>query len=87
MKPIEVVITTGCTAGGIMFDGVQWGDLTPDAQKLYYDRLCVKLWEAMQRGESQINDLVECFQYDDYQSDEHPCDQCGDTVITTTYKL
>ena len=60
---------------------------TPEEQEQIFIYLCLKFKEGMKDGQYFLTDLVEVFQYDEYESDEYPCEQCGDYVSTTTWEI
>ena len=58
-----------------------------EKQEEIVDYLLVKLKEEFKVGSVLIDQIVGIFQYDDYENDPEPCDQCGDTVQTTTWTI
>lgn len=84
---MKIVKTEGCTAYGWTFDGKCLSEISPEEQEQIFIHLCLKFKENMKDGCRSLTDLVEVFQYDEYESDESPCDQCGDYVSTTTWEI
>jgi hypothetical protein len=62
-------------------------ELNEKEQSELVDYLLIKLKESYSRGEITLQRLIENFDYDDYQYDSVPCDQCGDTVSTTIWNI
>jgi hypothetical protein len=83
---MKVVQTYGCTAASFTVDGVEVNDLTDEEKQKFEDVLFANLREALRDHSLTHERLVECLQYDDYETSE-PCDQCGDSVSTTTWNL
>jgi hypothetical protein len=49
--------------------------------------LLEKIKEGIGEQTILLEEVVRLFQYDDYEHDPHVCDQCGDTVSTTTWNI
>jgi len=83
----KFVETTGCTA----FDFTVNDKSFSDVSKSEYDEMLNYLFEKIKEGISEqtilLEDVVKLFQYDDYEYDPHVCEQCGDTVSTTTWNI
>lgn len=84
---MKIIQTTGCTAYDLTFDGVSEVDLTPERREEIINYLLHRAKEELAANSIQLERLVEIFQYDEFDSDEHACDQCGDTVHTTTWEI
>lgn len=84
---MKIVKREGCTAYGWTFDGKCLSEISPEEQEQIFIYLCLKLKENMKDGRCSLTDLVEVFQYDEYESDDSPCDQCGDYVSTITWEI
>lgn len=84
---MKIVKTEGCTAYDWTFDGKSLSEISPEEQEQIFIHLCLKFKENMKDGCCSLTDLIEVFQYDEYESDESPCDQCGDYVSTTTWEI
>ena len=54
---------------------------------LMIDYLFVKIKEGLENHEVRFRDIVSLFQHDELKYDEDPCEQCGDTVSTTTWNI
>ena len=83
---MKIEIYQGCTANDIVIDGKSVSDMTSSEQDIIVEELLQKAKEAIMRNEVQMIDLIEMFQYDDYNVGS-TCDQCNDNVTTTIYNL
>jgi len=83
----KFVQTTGCTAFNFTVNGESIADLSEEKQHEIIDYLLAKLKEEYTQGTILIGNIVEMFHYDDYEHDPERCDQCGDTVSTTTWNI
>jgi hypothetical protein len=79
---MKIEIITGCTAFDTTIDGVSVVDMNLEST---IDYILPKVKEGILDGTIQFNSLIEIFQSDDYEYGSTPCDQCGDTVSTTTW--
>lgn len=86
-SPMKIIKTDGCTAYGWTFDGKDLQEISAEEQEKIFDFLCLKFKEQMKDGCRSITDFVEVFFYDEFESDEYPCGQCGDYVSTTTWQF
>jgi hypothetical protein len=84
---MKFVKTEGCTAYGWSIEGKNLADLSKEEQDKIFDYLVVKLKERMEDHNICLTDLVQIFHYDDYECDLNVCDQCGDSVTTTTWEI
>jgi hypothetical protein len=84
---MKIIKTEGCTAYGWSFDGKSSVDLSPEEERQIFIYLCLKFQEKMKDGCLSLTDFVEVFRYDDYENDGIVCDQCGDSVTTTTWEI
>ena len=51
------------------------------------DYLLVQVKEAYNRHETNFEDIVRLFQPDDWEHDDHICEQCSDSVSTTIWNI
>lgn len=86
-SPMKIIKTDGCTVHNWTFDGKDLQEISLEEQEKIFDFLCLKFKEQMKDGCRSITDFVEVFFYDEFESDESPCDQCGDYVSTTTWEI
>jgi len=78
---------TGCTAFNFLVNGNSLSDIPKNDQDEILDYLFVKIKEGIKENTIQLESVVQLFQYDDYEHDDHVCGQCGDTVSTTTWNI
>lgn len=83
----KFVQTTGCTAFDFTVNGDSFYDLTEKTQEEILDYLLSKLKERVKENNINLENIVELFHYDDYEKDNHVCEQCGDTVSSTTWNI
>lgn len=83
----KFVQTTGCTAFDFTVNGESIVDISEEKQSEIIDYLLLKVKEEYSQGSILIGNIVEMFQYDDYEHDPEQCDQCGDTVSSTTWNI
>ena len=78
---------TGCTAFDFLVNGKSLSDIPKNDQDEILDYLIIKIKEGIKENTIQFQNVVQLFQYDDYEHDDHVCGQCGDTVSTTTWNI
>jgi hypothetical protein len=78
---------TGCTAFNFLVNSKSLSDIPKNDQDEILDYLFVKIKESIKENTIQLESVVQLFQYDDYEYDDHVCGQCGDTVSTTTWNI
>jgi hypothetical protein len=78
---------TGCTAFNFLVNGNSLSDIAENDQDEILEYLFVKIKENIKENTIQLESVVQLFQYDDYEYDDHVCGQCGDTVSTTTWNI
>ncbi len=79
--------TTGCTAFDFTVNDNSLSDLPEKTQEEILDYLLIKLKERFKENNINLENIVELFHYDDYEYDNHVCEQCGDTVSSTTWNI
>lgn len=84
---MEIKIAEGCTAYCTLVDDKRIDQMKDDEIRAFIDYLLLKVKEGIMDGTISFNRLIELFQYDKYEEAEHTCEQCGDTVTTTTWNL
>ena len=92
MKPkYEIIKSEGCLSFGTTVNGKdmygEYNPMTPAEIMELVDYLCEKFKEQLKNNTVSIDDLIECFQYDDSETEDDSCDTCGDSVSTTTWRL
>ena len=83
----KFVQTEGCTAFDFTVNDESIADLSEEKQSEIVDYLLLKLKEEYTQGSIQMTNIVQMFQYDDYEYDNHVCEQCGDTVSSTIWNI
>jgi hypothetical protein len=83
----KFVETTGCTAFDFTVNSKSLSELTSEEQDEILNYLFVKIKEAVDEQAILLENVVQLFQYDDYEHDPNICEQCGDTVTTTTWNI
>jgi len=90
----KIIISEGCLAFYTTVDGkMLYGEdfqkdvMSEKDREELVDYLLVKIKENVKQGSITINSLIELFQYNDYESGNEPCEQCGDTVSKTHYEI
>jgi len=83
----KFVETTGCTAFDFTVNDKSLSDIPQNDQDQILEYLLLKIKEGIKDNTIQLENVVQMFQYDDYEHDDHVCGQCGDTVSTTTWNI
>jgi hypothetical protein len=83
----KFVETDGCVAFDFSVNDKHVGDMTEEEYNEMLDYLFVKIKENINEQKIRFRYLVSLFQYDEYVCDPESCDQCGDTVSTTTWNI
>jgi len=78
---------TGCTAFDFLVNSKSLSDIQEREQDEILNYLFVKIKEGIKNNTIQFQGVVQLFQYDDYEYDDHVCGQCGDTVSTTIWNI
>lgn len=90
-KPKQIVISDGCTAFYTTVDGkMLYGEnnaMTKEEVNDFIDYLSEKIKEEAKKGTISVDNMIQLFQYDEYENDGNCCDQCGDTVSRTYYSI
>jgi hypothetical protein len=79
--------TTGCTAFNFSINDKTISDYTKEELNEILDYLFVKVKEGIEDNTILFQDVVQLFQADDWERDPNVCEQCGDTVSTTTWNI
>jgi hypothetical protein len=82
-----------CTSWGFEIDGV-WrgaerdeGVKSPEEDDELLDYTLAKLKEHIKKGYTDFKSVMDCFQTDDFISDEGYCDTCGHSGHKTIWKI
>ena len=78
---------SGCTAFDFLVNGKSLSDISENDQDEILEYLFLKIKEGIKENAIQFQNVVQLFQYDDYEYDDHVCGQCGDTVSTTIWNI
>jgi hypothetical protein len=80
-----IVETTGCTAFNFTINDKILSDYTSNELDDILNYLFIKVKEGLKENTILYEDVVKLFQPDDWDHDPNVCEQCGDTVSTTTW--
>lgn len=87
----NIVIAEGCIGGGITVDGKElWGEtnvMSDEERNELTAHLLVRLGEEVAKSTVSVQNLIELFQYDKYETADSPCGTCGDTMGWTYYTI
>jgi hypothetical protein len=78
---------TGCTAFNFYVNDQPLSEISLEKQEEILDYLFVKIKEGIRGNTISFQDVVQLFQYDDYESDSEPCSSCYDTMEKMTWKI
>ena len=81
------VETIGCTAFDFTANGKSFSDMSEQEHTEMIDYVFAKIKKELKNHTILFEDVVRLFQYEHYESDLEPCDQCGDTVDTTIWNI
>ena len=83
----KFIETTGCTAFNFVVNDQPLSEISLEKQEEILDYLFVKIKEGIKENSISFQDVVQLFQYDDYENDPEQCSSCGDTISSTTWKI
>jgi len=83
----KFIETTGCTAFNFTVNDKQFSDVSEQEYNEMLDYLFVKIKEGINEQAILLEDVVKLFQPDDWEHDPNICEQCGDSVSTTTWNI
>lgn len=87
----KIVKSEGCRSFGTTVNGQDtYGEYNPMTQEQIdelVDYLCQKFKEELRECNVQLDDLIECFPYTNYEIEDDYCETCGDSVSETTWEL
>jgi len=78
---------TGCTAFNFYVNDQPLSEISLEKQEEILDYLFVKVKEGINENTILFTDVVKLFQPDDWEHDPNVCEQCGDSISTTTWKI
>jgi hypothetical protein len=79
--------TTGCTAFDFSINEKSISEYKDEELNQILDYLFIKVKDGISENTIQFCDVVKLFQPDDWEHDPDVCEQCGDTVSTTTWNI
>jgi hypothetical protein len=83
----KIEIIEGCTAFDTVINGVSVVDIPENEKEEVVNYLIDQLKESYKRGEVTLESLIQNFQYDDWECDDHRCSVCGDYSSSTLYNI
>jgi hypothetical protein len=83
----KFVETTGCTAFNFTVNDKSFSELSEQEHNEMLDYLFDKVREGLSEQTILLENVIHLFQYDDYEYDPNICEQCGDTVSSTTWNI
>jgi len=83
----KFIETTGCTAFDFTVNNKSFSELSNQEYDEMLNYLFVKIKEGISEQTILLEDVIRLFQYDDYEYDPNICEQCGDSVSTTTWNI
>ena len=83
----KFIETTGCTAFNFTVNDHSVSELSEQEYNEMINYLFIKIKEGLKEQAILLENVVQLFQYDNYEHDDHVCGQCGDTVSTTTWNI
>jgi hypothetical protein len=83
----KVEISEGCTSFYTSINDKLDDELSTEEVDEFVDYLCEKFKQKLRDSTVVLNDLIRCFQPDNWESDNHSCDQCGDNVLRTYWEF
>jgi hypothetical protein len=78
---------TGCTAFNFYVNDQPLSEVSLEKQEEILDYLFVKIKEGINENTILYTDVVKLFQPDDWEYDPNVCEQCGDSISSTTWKI
>lgn len=83
----KIVETVGCTAFDFSINNKSVSEHSARELDQILDYLFLKVKEGIKENTILFEDVVRLFQYDDFEHDPYVCEQCGDSVSTTTWNI
>ena len=83
----KFIETTGCTAFNFTVNDKQFSEVSEQEYNEMLDYLFLKIKEGIKEQTILLEDVVKLFQPDDWEHDPNICEQCGDSVSTTIWKI
>jgi len=84
---MKIVETYGCISSDLTIDGTSMHELSAAQQDAVVERVLCALRDGIADQTVLFREVLACLQAEECEYDDVPCDQCGDTVTTTTWVL
>ena len=82
---MKLDLVTGCICDSLNADGIEEIDMTDEHRQEVIDKICNWMKKNPQELNYVMQELIPCF--GEYESDDEPCECCGDYVETYTWKI
>jgi hypothetical protein len=83
----KIVETTGCTAFNFTVNDKSFSELSEQEYSEMLSYLFEKIKEGISEQTILLENVVQLFQYDDYEHDPNQCESCGDCVSSVTWNI
>ena len=83
----EIKEITGCTAFDFTINGKSLSEFNDDERNEVLTYLFEKIKDGLNEQTILFENVVHLFQPDDWEHDDYVCEQCGDSVSTTIWRL
>jgi hypothetical protein len=83
----KFIETTGCTAFNFTVNDKEISEISQQGYDEMLDYLFLKIREGINDQTTLLENVVKLFQPDDWEHDPFVCEQCGDSVSTTTWNI
>jgi hypothetical protein len=87
----KIIKSEGCMSFGTTVNGQDiYGEFEPMTQEQineFVDYLCEEFKKELRQNTVSIDDLIGCFQYDSYETEDGHCETCCDSVTETTWNI
>ena len=83
----KFIETTGCTAFDFTVNDRSFSELSEQEYNDMLNYLFEKIKEGISEQTILLEDVIHLFQPDDWEHDPYVCEQCGDSVSTTTWNI
>ena len=86
-KEYKATLTEGCIAYSFQVNDMLWEDVELDERGDFLDALADWVGEKIRREEIDPQEIVLLFNPNEFEQDEEPCEQCGDTVSRQSWSI
>jgi hypothetical protein len=84
---MKIQITEGCTAFATVIDDVNVSDMSKEQYSEAVNKILSAIKDGIMDNTVSLDSVIGCLQYVNYEHDPSVCDQCYDTVSTTTWEI